>query len=218
MNYVSSNPSTIGVSELYPQMVAMVSPRPIAFVSTVNEDGSINLAPFSFFMVASINPLVLMIVPLRPRSVEKKKKDTLSNIENTEKCIIYPVLEENKDLVNLCSADLPYGDSEVEYLQKHNQKISFVQSGAIEIIEGMPFAFECELAKPVNGPSIISFGEDPMAGDVIFLEVSQLHIHKNILDAEGKVINEKLNPLGRSFGNFWIKQDMFEMPNERKVR
>jgi len=218
MNYVSSNPSTVGISELYPQMVAMVSPRPIAFVSTVNKDGSINLAPFSFFMVASIEPLVLMIAPLRPRSQEKKKKDTLSNIEREGVCIIYPVLEENKDLVNLCSADLPYGDSEVGYLQQHNQNISFVQSGTIEIIEGMPFAFECELAEPVNGPSIISFGEDPMAGDVIFLKVSQLHIHKNILDAEGKVMNEKLSPLGRSFGNFWVRQDLFQMPNERKVR
>ncbi len=82
------DPSNLEVQEGYKLLIGSVVPRPIAWTSTVSREGTYNLAPFSFFTVASRNPPMLCI-SVGPRQGDGgPTKDTLENIEDTEEFVI----------------------------------------------------------------------------------------------------------------------------------
>ena len=89
---------------LYQYLSGAITPRPIAFVSTVDQDGNKNLSPFSFFNVFSINPPVLVFSPVR-RVRDNSLKHTLNNVTQTKECVIALVTEEITQQVSLSSCD-----------------------------------------------------------------------------------------------------------------
>src|SRR3954452_4142325 len=104
--------STADVVSVYQALVGVVTPRPIAWVTTVDVEGRVNLAPFSFFNAFGANPPVVVFSPTLRR--DGSRKDTLRNVEATGEFVLNAAVETLAEQVNLSSKELPFGESEVE--------------------------------------------------------------------------------------------------------
>jgi flavin reductase (DIM6/NTAB) family NADH-FMN oxidoreductase RutF len=180
----------------YKMLIGSILPRPIAVVSTKNEDGSNNVAPFSFFTGVSAKPFIVCFAPLI-RSSTGDKKDTVKNIERTKQFVINFCSEENADKVNAASAELPYGDDEFIHAG-----LTPIPSELIDVarVKESPIHFECVLR------DIISYGDQPGAGTLITGEVVKVHIDDKIYD-NGRITTQAWKPMGRGAGNDWFKTD-----------
>lgn len=99
----------------YKLLIGGVVPRPIAWVSTMDKDGRHNLAPYSFFTVASCNPPVLLFTQIFSReSTGKPVKDSLRNVRETQECVVNVVSHAQVEQMNATCAGLPHGESEFE--------------------------------------------------------------------------------------------------------
>ncbi|MCB6182494.1 flavin reductase family protein [Leeia sp. TBRC 13508] len=148
---------------LYKIMTTAITPRPIAWVSTISPNGKTNLAPFSFFTVASVNPPILSVIQVNPR--DKKEKDTLINLRATKECVVNIVTEASVEIMNQTCADYPYEVSEIDEL-----KIETIESQTVKAssLFASPVRFECRLKE------VLEFGQEPGAGKMMLLEV--IHI------------------------------------------
>lgn len=180
----------------YKFLIGAILPRPIAVVSTLNEDGSNNLAPFSFFTAISASPMIVAFCPLI-RSSTGQEKDTPRNIKRTGEFVINIVSEEIADKVNACSAELSYGED--EFLHSGLTPIDSMLVGAKRIKESKVH-YECKFRDH------ISYGEHAGAGQIITGEVIKVHVDEAIYD-NGRLITQSLNPIGRGAGNDWILCD-----------
>jgi flavin reductase (DIM6/NTAB) family NADH-FMN oxidoreductase RutF len=100
------------VIEVYRTLIGVVTPRPIAWVTSVDRAGRVNLAPFSFFNAFGANPPVVVFSPTLRR--DGSRKDTLNNVEATGEFVLNAAVEALAAQVNLSSSELPPGQSEVE--------------------------------------------------------------------------------------------------------
>src|SRR5271165_3509506 len=100
------DPAENSPGDIYKLMVGAIVPRPIALVSSVDEAGVRNLAPFSYFTACSSNPPVVCFCTTL-RSGPQPCKDTLRNIESTGEFVVNIVSEEFAAQMNVCSADVP---------------------------------------------------------------------------------------------------------------
>src|SRR4051812_13121573 len=100
-------------AEVYRYLVGIVTPRPIGWVTTLDAEGRVNLAPFSFFNVFGANPPAVVFSPTRRR--DGTRKDTLLNVEATGEFVLNAAVESLADAINATSAELPPGASEVEF-------------------------------------------------------------------------------------------------------
>jgi flavin reductase (DIM6/NTAB) family NADH-FMN oxidoreductase RutF len=180
----------------YKFLIGSILPRPIAVVSTRNEDGTNNLAPFSFFTGVSAKPMIVAFCPL-VRTSTGEKKDTLINIKREKEFVINFCTEEIIDQVNLCSTELPYGEDEFAFA-----KLSPLASEMVKAkrVKQSPIHFECKLR------DILSYGDQAGAGTLITGEVLKVHVDANIYH-EGRIITSLFKPMGRGAGNDWIKCD-----------
>ena len=105
-------PST-DVVKIYRTLVEVVTPRPIAWVTTIDAEGRINLAPFSFFNAFGANPPVVVFSPGLRR--DGTKKDTLRNLEIVPEFVLNAAVEDLAEPMNATSKELPPGQSEAEY-------------------------------------------------------------------------------------------------------
>src|SRR5262249_51269188 len=99
--------ATTSVPDVYRALVGIVTPRPIAWVTTLDAEGRVNLAPFSFFNAFGANPPVVVFSPTRRR--DGSRKDTLLNIEATGEFVVNAAVEPLSEAVNLTSAEIPSG-------------------------------------------------------------------------------------------------------------
>jgi len=201
---ISITPNDISTGELHGYLLGAIAPRPIAFASTVDSDGNVNLSPFSFFNVFSANPPIVVFSPAR-RVRGNTVKHTLENaIETKEVCInivSYAMVQQ----MSLSSTD--YGKDINEF-----EKAGFTELSS-EIIKPprvaeSPFQMECKVNE------IISLGNEGGAGNLIICEVVKLHMDENILDADGKIDPNKIDTVARMGGNWYnrSKKGMFEVP------
>src|SRR5471032_2808288 len=109
------NLSELSPGKRYHILSSLVVPRPIAWITTLNEDGSVNAAPFSYFQLMGENP-PLCVLGIGCRN-DGSPKDTVSNIRRAREFVINLVTEENAELMNLCATDFPVGMSEVATLK-----------------------------------------------------------------------------------------------------
>jgi flavin reductase (DIM6/NTAB) family NADH-FMN oxidoreductase RutF len=180
----------------YKFLIGSILPRPIAVVTTKNDNGTDNIAPFSFFNGFSAKPMIVGFAPIR-RPNTGDKKDTLINIEREKEFVINFVTEKNADLINLCATELPYGESELTL-----SGLTAIESEKVKAIrlQESPIHFECKLR------DIISYGDTPGAGTLITGEVIRIHIDESIYE-NGRVITSQWHPMGRGAGNDWFKTD-----------
>ena len=182
-------------TSLYKYLSAAVTPRPIAFVSTIDAKGNKNLSPFSFFNVFSVNPPILVFSPVR-RVRNNTSKHTLDNVNQVKECVISLVTENIAQQVSLTSCDF---DSETNEFEKAG--FTEVKSDIVtpSRIKESPINFECKVNK------IINLGEEGGAGSLVLCEILKMHIEENILDENNEINPFKLNIVSRLGANWYGK-------------
>ncbi|MBS1272317.1 MAG: hypothetical protein MAGBODY4_01458 [Candidatus Marinimicrobia bacterium] len=188
----------------YKLLIGSVVPRPIAFVSSQNADGRLNLAPFSFFNAVCPNPPTIMFAPVN-RSADGTRKDTLLNILETEEFVVNIVTEDIAENMNIAATEYPKQYNEFE-------EAGLTPAPSVKItpprVKESPINFECKLTKHV------SIGEDgtPGSGNVIIGEVVYFHVADDLYH-EGRIDLEKLKPIARLAGDDYCRvTDLFAMP------
>ncbi len=184
----------------YKFVIGAIQPRPIAWVSTIAPDGTLNVAPFSFFTAASVDPLVLMFCPQVP--AVGKRKDTLNNIRALPEFVINITNEETMTAMSQSAALLPPDQSEFEYA---GLTAAPSQTISVPRVAEAPFAFECKLRQ------IVEVGVNPFGGAVVFGDVTGIYAREDVV-VDGYVVREALQPIGRLAGNEYVRvTDVFEM-------
>jgi flavin reductase (DIM6/NTAB) family NADH-FMN oxidoreductase RutF len=195
-------------SDLYQVLVSVVIPRPIAFVSSIDTEGTRNLAPFSFFTVASVNPPVVCFSPLRRRR-DGRAKDTLRNICATGEFVINVVSEELGERMNLTSAEFP---PEVDEFVQAGLTPSSSRLVCCPGVQESPVRMECQLIE------VISLGDEPLAGNLILGRILLLDIRDEVV-VDGVIGNIKLRAIGRMGGSSYVRTtDLFDLPRPTTLK
>lgn len=195
------NPKEIPSKERYKLLIGSVLPRPIAWVSTMDSEGRLNLAPYSYFTVGAREPMTLLFCP-QVGSSERPEKDTLLNIRQVPEFVINITGEETAEQMNLSATTLPHGRSEFEWAG-----VTPAPSQSIRVprVAEAPIAFECKLQQ------IVTIGDQPGGGHVVFGEVQLVYFRDDVF-VDGYVHLEVLKPIGRLAGAGYTKvTDTFEM-------
>lgn len=178
--------------DLYPLFIGLVTPRPIALVSTVSATGSANLAPFSFYNLVSAQPPVVIFGPAnRP---DGSAKDTLRNIEATGEFVIAAVTEDIVRQAVACATALPPETSEFAWSGLVPARAERV---APALVQASPVNLECTLRQ------ILRFGSGAGAGNAVLGDVRVVHVAAEILDARGRVDPVRLRTVGRLGGKWY---------------
>ncbi len=192
----------------YKFLIGSILPRPIAWISSVNDDGSHNIAPFSFFTAISAKPMIVAFCPLI-RTSTGEEKDTARNIKKNKDFVINIFSENLAEKVNLTSAELPYGENEFAHANLETLNSEKVKA---KRVKGCPIHFECQFR------DFLSYGDTPGAGQIITGEVMKVHVDESVYE-EGRIITQKLRPVGRGAGNDWFKcSDTFQLERLMKAQ
>ena len=187
------DPAELAIRDLHSVLLSTITPRPIALASTIDEEGKVNLSPFSFFNVFSANPPILIFSPAR-RVRDNSTKDTLDNVLETNEVCINMVNSAIVQQVSLASTEYDKGVNE------------FVKSGLHETpsikikpprVTESPVSMEC-VVKEVK-----SLGDEGGAGNLVIAEVVMIHIDDSVLTPDGKVDPVKLDPVARMGDNWY---------------
>ncbi len=193
--------SKVSVPSVYQMLVGLVTPRPIAWVTTQSPSGIVNLAPFSFFNVFGANPPIVIFSPTLKR--DGTKKDTLLNIEASREFVIHAATEAHADRINLTSKPIPHEESEVELAGLRTIQSTLVKPPRLSDV---PFALECKVIE------IKPMGNGPIAANLVIGEVVMMHIDDQVLDASGVPDPRKLKTIARLGGENWCRtQDLFQL-------
>ena len=188
MSYISLSPESLSAKDRHQYIIGSVTPRPIAFVSTINSKGKTNLAPYSFFNAFSSTPPILIFSSnLRPAPTPEK--DTLRNLKETKECVINLVSHDMHRQMILSSIEFEYGVSE------------FDKSGLIPIesdivrpfrVKSSPVQFECTIM------DILTLGKEAGAANLVICKIVKMHVKENIMDSQLRRIDpSKLDIIGR---------------------
>jgi len=185
-------------------LVSAVASRPIAFASTINKEGNVNLSPFSFFNVFSANPPIMIFSPVR-RSVDNTTKDSLNNVYDVKEVVINVVNYKMVQQMSLSSADYPSNINEFEKAGLTMLKSDIVKPFRVK---ESPVQFECKVLE------IKELGDQGGAGNLVICEVVKIHLNENIL-LENKMIDpNKIDLVARAGGNYYsrVSDGYFEIP------
>ena len=200
---LSINPKEIETEKLQGYLQSAVAPRPIAFASTLDENGTPNLSPFSFFNVFSSNPPILIFSPAR-RVRNNTVKHTLINVQNTKEVVINIVNYDIVQQMSLSSTEYPDGVNEFE-----KSGLTMVASDVVKPfrVAESPVQFECK----VN--DVIALGDQGGAGNLVICEVVKIHINEAVLDANGMIDQHKIDLVARMGANWYSRSNvgMFEV-------
>jgi flavin reductase (DIM6/NTAB) family NADH-FMN oxidoreductase RutF len=184
-------------------LLGSIAPRPIAFASTIDKEGNVNLSPYSFFNVFGSNPPTLIFSPAR-RGRDNTVKHSYENVKEVAEVVInianYPMVEQ----MSLSSTEYAKGVNEFV-------KAGFTEAKSEKVkpprVAEAPVAFECIVKE------VVETGQEGGAGNLVICEVVHLHVNEAILDEAGKIDPFKLDPIGRLGGNWYTrsKQALFEV-------
>jgi len=183
----------------YTLLASLVTPRPIAWVTTLNEDGTVNAAPFSFFNLLGANPPILGFCP--GDQEDGRPKDTARNIRRSHEFVVNLVDEATAQAMNLTAATLPYGTGELAHAGLTTAASSTV---APPRIAESPASLECKEW------GTIQIGDNRLIVGLI----KRIQLRDDLFDLETKRIHtERFHPIGRMASPNWYctTQDRFEM-------
>lgn len=180
----------------YKFLIGSILPWPIAVISTINEDGTNNVAPFSFFTAVSASPMIIAFSPMI-KSSNGEMKDTPRNILREKEFVVNFVHEDIIDQINLASTELPYGEDEFKFSGLTPIDSEIVKAKRIK--ESL-IHFECKFRDR------LSYGDEPGCGQIITGEVVKIHVDESLLDS-GRIVTDIYRPVGRGAGNDWILCD-----------
>ena len=187
--------TTIPAVQLQNYLQYAIAPRPICFASTIDQDGNINLSPFSFFNMFSTNPPLCIFSPSR-RVRDGSTKHTLENVLEVKECVINIVNYSMVQQTSLASTEYARGTNEFE-------KAGFTMLPSQLVrpprVAEAPVQMECTVRE------VIHLGDNPGAGNLILAEVKLIHIREEILDAEGKIDQAKIDLVARLGGDWYCR-------------
>ena len=199
------NPKEVSTARFHGYMLGAVAPRPIAFASTIDAEGNVNLSPFSFFNCFSSNPPIMIFSPAR-RARDNTTKHTLENVLVHQEVVINIVNHAIVEQMSLASTEYDAGVNE------------FVKSGLTPIasetikppgVKEAPVSFECKVIE------VKSLGTEGGAGNLVICEVLLMHVNENILNNEQHIDPYKLDAVARMGGNWYCRAQgdaIFEIP------
>lgn len=194
----------LSTGKLHQYLLGAVGPRPIAFASTVDDQGRPNLSPFSFFNVFGSNPPTLIFSPAR-RGRDNTVKHTYNNVKATREVVINVVNFDIVQQVSLSSTEYAEGVNEFE-----KAGLTMLKSDVVKPfrVAESPVQFECKVNK------IIELGQESGAGNLVICEVLKMHIKESILDENGFIDQHKIDQVARMGGNWYTRANMgmFEVP------
>jgi flavin reductase (DIM6/NTAB) family NADH-FMN oxidoreductase RutF len=193
-------PDELNRNERYTLMIGSILPRPIAWVSTMDEAGNLNLAPFSFFTAVCPVPMTLLFCAgIHPGG---EKKDTWRNIEQVPEFVVNITNEDTAEQMNLSATMLPRGQSEFEWAGVTPTPSETI---CVPRVAEAPISFECILQQ------IVTISERPGGGAAIFGQVQCIHVRDDLY-ADRHVALEALRPIGRLAGSGYTRvTETFEM-------
>jgi len=189
------DPKSISIPELHGLLLGSIAPRPIAFASTIDLQGNVNLSPFSFFNVFSANPPILIFSPAR-RVRDNTTKHTLDNVHEVKEVCISIVNYAMVQQVALASTEYEKGVNEFV-------KSGFTEEPSIKVkpprVKESPVSFEC-VVKEVK-----ALGKEGGAGNLVICEVVMIHVNENILDINNKIDPIKIDTVARMGGDWYCR-------------
>jgi len=186
------DPIQIPTKDLHQYILGAVSPRPIAFASTISTDGVPNLAPYSFFNAFSSNPPILIFSSNR-RVANNTTKDTLKNVEDTGEVVINVV--PHAIVRQMALASIEYGPEVNEFVKSGLTPLPSECVRPFRVAES-PVQMECTVEK------ILPLGDDGGAGNLIICRIVRMHISESILNEKGRIDPHKIDLMGR-MGRFY---------------
>lgn len=202
---ISIDPKSLPVPRVQALLQGTVAPRPIAFVSSVDKDGNVNLSPFSFFNMFSMNPPILVFSPSR-RVRDNSTKHTLQNVLEVPEVVINIVSYNMVEQASLSSCEFPKGVNE------------FVKGGFTEAqstlvrpprVAESKASFECKVKQ------VIPLGTEGGAGNLVICEVLLMHLDETIIEPDGRINPYKLDAVARMGSDYYCRangENIFVVP------
>jgi len=194
------NPKELDSRVFYSYLTGTVAPRPIAFASTVDKLGNVNLSPFSFFNIMGINPPILVFAP-NNRGRDGSKKDTILNLEEVPEVVINMVDYAMVQQMSLSSVEFPRGTNEFVKAGFTEEKSVFVKPPRVKDSKAQ---FECKVLE------IKQFG----SMNLVICEVILAHFSEEIIGENGKIDQLKTDWVARMGGDWYVRANetsMFEV-------
>jgi flavin reductase (DIM6/NTAB) family NADH-FMN oxidoreductase RutF len=201
----SIDPARLSTAEFHSYMLGAIAPRPIAFASTVDKEGNVNLSPFSFFNAFGSNPPTLIFSPSR-RVRDNTIKHTLENVQEVDEAVINIVSYRMVQQMSLASTE--YGKGINEFIKSGLTPLPSERVKPPRVAEA-PAAFECKVKQ------ILPMGTEGGAANLVICEVVLMHVKENILDADGQIDPFKLDAVARMGGDWYCRaqgENLFKVP------
>lgn len=199
------DPKTTPTNIFHSYLLGAIAPRPIAFVSSIDKEGSVNLSPFSFFNTFGANPPILIFSPAR-RVRDNTTKHTLENAYEVNEVVVNIVNYKIVEQVSLASTEYEKGVNE------------FIKAGLTQVpstkvkpprVGESPAAFECKVKQ------IIQTGTEGGAGNLVICEVVLAHFQEEVLDEKGNIDTQKIDLVARMGGEWYCRANgdaLFTIP------
>jgi flavin reductase (DIM6/NTAB) family NADH-FMN oxidoreductase RutF len=199
------DPKEVPFAKMHGYLLGAVTPRPIAFASTIDGNGNVNLSPFSFFNCFGANPPILVFSPAR-RGRDNTTKHTYENVKEVAEVVINIVDYSMVQQASLASTEYPKGINE------------FVKAGFAEVpstkvkpprVAESPISMECKVLQ------VIETGDQGAAGNLVICEIVLMHIKEEILDADGRIDPWKLDAVARLGQDYYCRvngDSIFKVP------
>lgn len=189
------DPKEIPIVKLQSYLQASVSPRPIAFVSSIDKAGQVNLSPFSFFNMFSMKPPILIFSPSR-RVRNNTTKHTLENVQEVPEVTINIVNYNMVQQTSLASCDFPKGVNEFK-------KAGFTEVASTKVkpprVRESHVSFECKVNQ------VIPLGAEGGAGNLVICEVLLMHVDDSVLDELGRIDPHKMDSVARMGNDYYCR-------------
>ncbi len=191
----------------YSYATSAIAPRPIAFASTIDKNGNVNLSPFSFFNLMGIDPPILVFSPNR-RGRDNSQKNTIENLHEIPEVVINLVDYQMVEQMSLASCEFPKGVN--EFL-----KAGFTEEKSLRVrpprVKESPVQLECKVLE------IKEYG----SANVVICEVLVAHFSEQLLDENGKIDQKKTDWVARLGGDWYARitpETLFEVtkPNQKQ--
>jgi flavin reductase (DIM6/NTAB) family NADH-FMN oxidoreductase RutF len=204
MTYKSLDPKELKTQEIHAYMLGAIAPRPIAFVSSIDREGQVNLSPFSFFNAFGSNPPTVIFSPaLRGR--DGQTKHTLENVRQIDEVVINIVNYAMVQQMSLASTEYPKGVNEFVKSGFNMEPSLLVKPPRVK---ESPAQLECKVKQ------IIQTGVKGGAANLVVCEIVMIHISEDVLNEKGGIDPFKIDQVARLGGDWYSRasKGLFEVP------
>ena len=195
VSLISLDPLAMSEGDNYRFLTGTIIPRPIAIITSISNEGTVNIAPFSYFTIVSASPPMIAISVQRKNG---KMKDTSQNILDSREFVVHITDESNIEDANQTAAELPPNVSE---LGVSNFELAESETVRVPGITNAKVRLECTLAKAIPLGGQVA---DDASCDLIIGNVTRYHIEESIYN-DGRIDIEGLKAVSRLAGNHYMK-------------